>query len=225
MEIHKENTPQMFDGIAATYDKLNHRLSFSMDKNWRRKFVKILSFRKYDTIVDVASGTGDLLVNLQKLNATNYIAVDPSPNMLDIAKIKVSGAQYIVSGAESLPLADQSADLITVSFGIRNFVSPDEALKEFYRVLKPNGITSIMEFSVPRFFIFRWGFKLYIFTVIPIWGKILSGDKKAYKYLAQSIVNFAQTTDITQKLKSAGFTAVKTHNLMLGSVRIYEGRK
>ncbi|MDD3687787.1 MAG: class I SAM-dependent methyltransferase, partial [Bacteroidales bacterium] len=101
----------------------------------------------------------------------------------------------------------------------------DEALKEFYRVLKLGGITSIMEFSVPRFFLFRWGFKLYIFTVIPIWGKILSGDKKAYKYLAQSIVNFAQTTDITQKLKSAGFTAVKTHNLMLGSVRIYEGRK
>jgi demethylmenaquinone methyltransferase/2-methoxy-6-polyprenyl-1,4-benzoquinol methylase len=225
MEILKENTPQMFDGIAATYDKLNHRLSFSMDKNWRRKFVKILSFRKYETIVDVASGTGDLLVNLQKLNATNYIAVDPSPKMLDIAKFKVADAQFIISGAESMPLADQSADLITVSFGIRNFVSPEEALKEFYRVLKPGGITSIMEFSVPRFFLFRWGFKLYIFTVIPIWGKLLSGDKKAYKYLAQSIVNFAQTTDIPQKLKSAGFTSVKTHSLMLGSVRIYEGRK
>ncbi|MDD3686002.1 MAG: class I SAM-dependent methyltransferase, partial [Bacteroidales bacterium] len=135
MEILKENTPQMFDGIAVTYDKLNHRLSFSMDKNWRRKFVKILSFRKYETIVDVASGTGDLLVNLQKLNATKYIAVDPSPNMLEIAKTKVADAQFIVSGAESMPLADQYADLITVSFGIRNFVSPDEGLKEFYRVL------------------------------------------------------------------------------------------
>jgi demethylmenaquinone methyltransferase/2-methoxy-6-polyprenyl-1,4-benzoquinol methylase len=100
----------MFDGIAATYDKLNHRLSFSMDKKWRRKFVKKLSFRKYETIVDVASGTGDLLVNLQKLSAQKYIAVDPSPNMLDIAKTKVSSAQFIVSGAESLPLDDQSAD-------------------------------------------------------------------------------------------------------------------
>lgn len=225
MEIKKENTPQMFDGIAGTYDKLNHRLSFSLDKGWRRKFVKKLNFRTYDTIVDVASGTGDLLLNLQKLGAKKYIAVDPSANMLAIAQSKIPNAEFIVASAESLPLQDESVDLVTVSFGIRNFTSPDEAIKEFFRILKPMGITSIMEFSVPRFFLFRWGYKLYLFTAIPIWGKLLSGDKKAYKYLAESIIHFAKTTEIAEKLKVAGFKDVKTCKLMLGAVKIYEGKR
>lgn len=225
MEIKKENTPQMFDGIAGTYDKLNHRLSFSFDKIWRKKFVKKLAFRSYDTIVDVASGTGDLLLNLQKLRAKRNVAVDPSANMLELAKKKLPNAEFIVSSAESLPLSNESADLVTVSFGIRNFSSPDEALKEFYRILKPGGISSIMEFSVPHFLLFRWVYKLYLFTAIPIWAKLLSGDKKAYKYLAESIVHFDKTNNIAEKLITTGFVNVKTYKLMLGAVKIYEGRK
>lgn len=215
----------MFDEIAITYDKLNHRLSLGLDKRWRRIFVKNLQNRNFKVIADIASGTGDLLVNLKSLNAEKYYAIDPSSKMLELAKPKLSNTEFIISGAESIPLPDKSVDLITVSFGIRNFADLDKSFEEFYRILKPGGVVSIMEFSLPRFLIFRWGFIIYIKTVIPITGKVLAGNKAAYKYLVGSIVDFAKKTDVKLLLSNCGFQDFEISNLMLGSVRIYSCTK
>lgn len=224
-EISKTETPTMFDNIADTYDKLNHILSFGLDKKWRRVFVQKLKFRKYETIADIACGTGDLLIELQNLNAKKYYAIDPAANMLEIAKIKLPKADYIISTAETIPLESESCDLITVSFGIRNFSSINKSFNEFYRILKPNGVVSIMEFSQPEFFIFKWGFVIYLKLFLPIIGRIVSKDKSAYKYLQSSIFDFAKNVDVIQELKNQNFTKLNQTNLLFGSVRIYTVEK
>lgn len=221
MLINKENTPQMFDEISQTYDKLNHNLSFSLDKIWRKKLVKLLDKKNYNKIIDIASGTGDLLVNLKKLNAKSFIALDPSKNMLEIAKKKFPEAEFILASAEDIPLADNSVELITLAFGIRNFVSVDKALNEFYRISKKNAQLAIMEFSLPKNFICKLGFKLYLNTIIPLWGSIISKDKTAYKYLSSSIINFAKNVNINASIAKAGFKNLKTKNLICGAVKIY----
>ncbi|PLX09079.1 MAG: bifunctional demethylmenaquinone methyltransferase/2-methoxy-6-polyprenyl-1,4-benzoquinol methylase UbiE [Marinilabiliales bacterium] len=220
-KIAKKDTPKMFDGIAGTYDKLNHILSFGMDKRWRRVFVKNIAFQEYRNIADIASGTGDLLVELQKLSSKKYYAVDPAAKMLEIAKSKLPHAEFIVSGAESLPLDENSIDLITVSFGIRNFADLGQSFSEFYRVLNTGGIVSIMEFARPKFFLFRWGHRLYLRLFLPIIGRLVSRDKKAYKYLQASIFDFAKNVDVIQLLEAKGFTKRNVKKLLLGSVNIY----
>ena len=224
-EISKEDTPAMFDNIAETYDKLNHILSFGLDKKWRRKFVQKLKFREYNTVTDIACGTGDLLVELQNLNARKYYAIDPAANMLEIAKTKLPNAEFIVSTAEDIPLQANSCDLITVSFGIRNFSSLSKSFNEFYRILKPNGIVSIMEFSQPKFFLFKWGFIVYLKLFLPIIGKMVSKDKSAYKYLQSSIFDFAKNIDVFKELENQNFTRINQTNLLFGSVKIYSVEK
>jgi len=225
MLMQKENTPQMFDAIAQTYDKLNHRLSFNLDKVWRRKFVKFVSDRNYDVVLDVASGTGDLLLELQKLKSQKYIALDPSKNMLEIAKAKVPTAEFLISKAEQISLQDDSVQLITVAFGVRNFASIDEAFKEFYRISQKNACLAIMEFALPKNFLCRFGFKLYLNLIIPFYGRIISKNKQAYKYLSKSIVDFARNVDLTCKLEQAGFSDIKVKNLLCGAVKIYKAKK
>ena len=219
--IDKKNTPAMFDNIAETYDKLNHILSFGLDVRWRRKFVSYLNIRQYCTVADVASGTGDLLVSLQKLKAKSYYAIDPSENMLNIAKTKVLAAKYITATAEYLPLASESIDLITVSFGIRNFESLNQSFSEFYRVLKTGGIVSIMEFSKPKFFLFSWGFIIYLKIYLPIMGRIISKDKSAYKYLQSSIFDFAENVDVFEVLETSNLNKLSEKKLLFGAVKIY----
>ncbi|MBN2778702.1 MAG: bifunctional demethylmenaquinone methyltransferase/2-methoxy-6-polyprenyl-1,4-benzoquinol methylase UbiE, partial [Bacteroidales bacterium] len=211
-EISKKDTPAMFDNIAETYDKLNHILSFGLDRVWRRKFVQKLKFREYETIVDIACGTGDLLVELQNLNAKKHFAIDPAENMLEIAKTKLPNVEFIVSTAENIPLQENSCNLITVSFGIRNFSSLIESFNEFYRILKPNGIVSIMEFSQPKFFLFKWGFIIYLKLFLPIIGKMVSKDKSAYKYLQSSIFDFAKNIDVFKELENQNFTRINQTN-------------
>lgn len=223
--LNKRETPEMFDNIAGTYDRLNHLLSFGLDKRWRRVFVSNIAFREYETITDIASGTGDLLLELQKLNANKYHSVDPASKMLEIAKTKVENAEFIISTAEDLPIKDNSTDLITVSFGIRNFSSLEKSFTEFYRILKPEGIVSIMEFSQPNFFLFRWGFKLHLKIFLPLLGRIISKDKTAYKYLRASILDFSKKTDVHKELTDCGFKKMKTKSLLLGSVKIYTVKK
>jgi demethylmenaquinone methyltransferase/2-methoxy-6-polyprenyl-1,4-benzoquinol methylase len=223
--LNKQETPAMFDNIAGTYDKLNHVLSFGLDKRWRKIFVKRLSFRNYNTIIDIASGTGDLLKNLQALNANKYYAIDPASNMLKIAESKVPTAKFIVSTAESLPLENESCDLITVSFGIRNFASLENGFSEFYRVLRSEGIISIMEFSRPRFFLFRWGFIIYLKVFLPIIGRMVSRDKSAYKYLKTSIFDFAKNINVFDELEKQGLKKLNKKNLLFGAVKIYTSKK
>jgi demethylmenaquinone methyltransferase/2-methoxy-6-polyprenyl-1,4-benzoquinol methylase len=224
-EISKKETPAMFDNIAETYDKLNHILSFGLDKKWRRRFVNNLKHNNYDTVADIACGTGDLLVELQKLTANKFYAIDPAANMLEIAKTKLPNAEFIVSTAEDIPLQANSCDLITVSFGIRNFSSLSDSFKEFHRILNPKGIISIMEFSQPKFFLFKWGFIVYLKLFLPIIGRIISKDKSAYKYLQSSIFDFAKNVDVFKELEKQNFTKINQTNLLFGSVKIYSVEK
>lgn len=225
MDIKKENTPAMFDEIATTYDSLNHILSFGLDKKWRKKFIKNLPEQKYGTIADIASGTGDLLVNLQVLNAGKYYALDPAENMLDIAKDKVPNAEFIVCTAENIPLPDSSCDLVTVSFGIRNFADLNTSFAEIHRILKPNGIISIMEFSQPRFFLFRFGFIIHLKLVLPIVGRIISKNKSAYKYLQSSIFDFAKNVDVFKLLANNNLKKINEKRMLFGAVRVYTGKR
>jgi len=223
--IDKKDTPGMFDNIAGTYDKLNHILSFGMDKRWRKIFIKNLPEKEYKTIVDIASGTGDLLVNLQALNAENYIAIDPAEKMLEIAMIKVPNAEFIHSPAENLPLQPESTDLVSISFGIRNFANLGKAFSEIHRILRPGGIISIMEFSQPKFFLFKWGFIIHLKVFLPIVGRIVSKDRSAYKYLQSSIFDFAENVDVFDLLQKNNLEKVNEKKLLFGSVRIYTCEK
>ncbi len=223
--LNKNETPAMFDNIANTYDRLNHILSFGLDKKWRYTFVNMLRFKNYHTIVDIASGTGDLLLKLQSLNATKYYAIDPAKNMLKIAKSKVPNAEFCISCAETLPIANNSCDLITVSFGIRNFNSINNAFSEFNRVLIDNGIVSIMEFSQPKFFLFNWGFLIYLKIFLPIIGQIISKDKTAYRYLQRSIIDFVNKVNVFDELKKHGLYKIKQKKLLFGTVIIYTVQK
>jgi demethylmenaquinone methyltransferase/2-methoxy-6-polyprenyl-1,4-benzoquinol methylase len=221
METDKNTIPEMFDNIADNYDRLNHRLSLGLDKNWRRKFVNCLSGKKYFAIADVACGTGDVLKELGRLNAETYYAIDPAEKMLAYAKKKSPDSEFIISGAESIPLPDNSVDLISVVFGIRNFDDLQKSINEFYRILNSGGSVSIMEFSLPDFFIFRWGFLLYLKLLVPLSGRLSKEQKYAYKYLSASIVDFARKTNVSAVLEKSGFIKTKIHKLMLGSVVIY----
>lgn len=223
--IEKKDTPEMFDNIAGTYDKLNHILSFGLDKRWRRVFVRNLPLKKYKTVVDIASGTGDLLVSLQELNAENYIAIDPAERMLKIAMPKVPNAEFINSTAENLPLHTESTDLVCISFGIRNFANLGKAFNEIHRILRPEGIISIMEFSQPKLFLFKWGFIIHLKVFLPIIGRMVSKDKSAYKYLQSSIFDFSEKVDVFKILKENSLEKVKEKNLLFGSVRIYTAKK
>ena len=224
-QIEKKDTPAMFNNIAETYDSLNHILSFGFDKRWRKIFVKKLSHTKHHSIVDIASGTGDLLVDLQKLNASKYYAIDPSENMLNIAKTKVENANFIIATAENIPLENTSVDLVTISFGIRNFANLNKAFSEIHRILKPNGTISIMEFSQPKFFLFRWGFIIYLKLFLPIIGRLVSKNKSAYKYLQSSIFDFAKNINVFEVLLKNKFKKINETKLLLGSVRIYTCEK
>lgn len=215
----------MFDNIADKYDALNHRLSLGLDKKWRCTFVINLSGKNYKTIVDLACGTGDVLKELEKLNAEKYYAIDPAERMLEHAKQKCSNADFIISTAEDIPLPENSVDLITVVFGIRNFDDLSKSTEEIYRILRKGGIISIMEFSIPKFFIFRWGFLLYLKLLVPLSGNLLPEQKKAYKYLSESIVKFARSTDIKSVFETKGFSNQGIVKLMLGSVSIYTFEK
>lgn len=225
--LAKELTPKMFNEIAEDYDKLDHKLSFGLDNRWRKYLVKYLKNYKenYEIIIDIASGTGDLLLQLKNLKAHKLIAIDPSNKMLNIAKTKVPDADFIVASAENLPIPDNYTDLITVAFGIRNFANLNKALNEFKRILKENGKIAIMEFAVPDNLLPAIGFKIYVKYFIPIIGYLHTGNYIAYKYLSESIFEFSNTTNVTQMLIDNGFKNIKQKKFIFGGVRIYCANK
>lgn len=221
--LTKELTPLMFNEIAEEYDRLDRKLSFGLDLAWRKKLAQYLknTNKNFEIVTDIAAGTGDMLAELKRLYAKKYVAIDPSVNMLNIAKTKVPDADFIIARAEQLPLPENFTDLITVAFGIRNFSDINRAFDEFYRILKPGGKLAIMEFSVPKNIIPALGFKFYVKYVIPILGYIHSGNYQAYKYLAESIFDFSKRYDIVNMLSKNNFRDIKVRNFIFGGVKIY----
>ena len=226
-EEKQEKIVTMFDDIASTYDKANRVLSMGIDIQWRKqgcdKAFEILGQSELEQITDVATGTGDLLIywNEQaKKNAVKvdkYVGIDPSVGMLEVAKEKVDFAEFIVGKAQELPIEDESTNVISISYGIRNVVDRIEALHEFYRALKPNGIVVILEFTKQdrSSFIDKmvdFGMK----NVLPRVGGLISKNYEAYKYLPDSIEEFLTTEMLEKELESVGFEMKYTKSFSMG---------
>lgn len=228
----KQQVERMFDRIAPTYDELNHRLSWNIDKGWRKKAIKQLQPFAPQTILDIATGTGDFaILSAKMLQPKQLIGADISVGMMEIGKRKVAAAHldHIVSFHKedclALSFADHSFDAVTAAFGIRNFQDLDSGLKEIYRVLKPGGHLSIVELTQPVSFPMKQLFKVYSHTLLPFYGKLLSKDKNAYKYLTSTIEAFPQGEQMVEILQKAGFSNATFKRLTLGVCTMYFAEK
>ena len=227
----KEQVAEMFDNISHRYDFLNRLLSLGIDKIWRRKAIRLLKPYSPETILDIASGTGDFALAAIKIKPKKIVGVDISKGMLEIGekKIQKRKLQHIISfqegDSEKLNFSDEEFDAITVGFGVRNFENLNSGLKEMYRVLKHNGHVVVLEFSKPRKFPIKQLFRFYSRYIIPAAGKSISKDKRAYTYLPESVAAFPEGKAFIQILESIGFREVKSNMVSGGIATIYTGKK
>ena len=222
----------MFDNIAPTYDVLNHRLSGDIDKRWRRKAIAQLAPFRPQKLLDIATGTGDFaLLAARMLQPQQLIGADISEGMMAVGRQKVQrqGLEKIISfrreDCMQLSFADGSFDAVTAAFGIRNFKDLDTCLRELHRVLRPGGHLSIVELSAPVRPPMSWFFKIYSHTLLPLYARIVSKDKSAYRYLISSIEAFPQGEEMTQILRKAGFEQVTFRRLTFGVCTMYLATK
>ena len=223
----QEKIVNMFDDIASTYDLANRVLSMGIDIQWRKKgcdkAFEILGRKELGQVTDVATGTGDLLIYWKEQAEKNnvdiekYVGIDPSVGMLDVARKKVDFAEFIVGKAQNLPIDNESTDVISISYGIRNVVDRIEALQEFHRALKPGGIVMILEFTKQD----RSGLldKIVDFgmkKVLPKIGGFISKNYEAYQYLPESIEEFLTTEMLATELEDAGFEMKYTKSFSMG---------
>lgn len=223
---------QMFDNIAPTYDKLNHRLSWDIDRGWRRKAISQLAPHSPKTMLDIATGTGDFaILAAQQLHPNQLIGADISEGMMDIGRQKVrqAGLSDIISFAKedclNLSYQDGTFDAVTAAFGIRNFADLDRGLSEMCRVLKKGGHLSIVELTTPVKFPMKQLFNIYSHTVLPLYGRIISKDSSAYSYLTRTIEAFPQGELMVEILKKAGFSDASFKRLTFGICTMYFATK
>ena len=227
----KEQVTKMFDTISEDYDGLNRVISFGIDIKWRKKVVDLVERINPETILDIATGTGDLAIALTKTNATKIIGLDLSSGMLEIGKQKVSKKgldktiEMVLADSENIPFEDNTFDAITVAFGVRNFETLEKGLSEILRVLKPNGIFVILETSVPIKTPYKQGYKLYTKYILPVIGKIFSKDQNAYGYLSESASAFPYGEALNNILRKIGFINVKDFPQTFGVATIYTSTK
>lgn len=227
----KEQVTQMFDNISGNYDDLNRVISLGIDVKWRKKVVAIVADKKPETILDIATGTGDLAILMTQTSAKKIIGLDLSVGMLEIGKKKIATQnlsdkiEMVVGDSENIPFPDNYFDAITVSFGIRNFETLEKGLAEIYRVLKPNGTFVILETSVPTKFPFKQGYSFYTKTILPLIGKIFSKDKNAYSYLSTSAANFPFGEKLNNILRKVSFTDCVALPQTFGVATIYTATK
>ena len=223
-----EQVEAMFDNIAPTYDKLNHRLSWDIDRYWRKKAIKQLAPHKPQVMLDIATGTGDFaILSAQMLHPKKLIGADISEGMMAVGREKVAklGMSDIISFDKedclSLSYSDETFDAVTAAFGIRNFADLDKGLKEMCRVLKKGGHLSIVELTTPVRFPMRQLFKIYSHTVLPFYGRLISKDTSAYSYLTKTIEAFPQGEKMVDILKQAGFREASFKRLTFGICTMY----
>ena len=227
----KGQVEKMFNNISKEYDILNRVISFGIDVSWRKKIVKILKFKNPSTILDVATGTGDLAIAMVETNAQKIIGLDISKGMLDVGIEKIKDKnlnntiEMVIGDSENLKYENDFFDAVTVSFGVRNFESLDSGLSEIFRVLKPNGSLVILETSNPTKFPFKQFYRFYSKFILPSIGKIFSKDKVAYNYLSESSAEFPYGEKFNNILKKIGFTNVVDFPQTFGVATIYVASK
>lgn len=209
-----------FDEIARDYDRMNHLMTAGLDRCWRKRAVQGL----HGKVLDVACGTGDMVVELLRMRhaaSLQVTGVDLSEEMLAIAKRKAPQAEYRLADAEHLPFGDASFDAVTCAFGIRNFVHLEQGLGEMVRVLKPGGRMAILELATPDNPFVRFFYNIYTRRIIPWLGSRIAGNREAYTYLPSSIERFPKGTAMVDKLKAAGGRTVEHRKLTFGVCRLY----
>ena len=227
-----EQVEQMFDNIAPTYDQLNHRLSWDIDRGWRRKAIKQLEPYKPQTMLDIATGTGDFAILAAKmLQPQQLIGADISEGMMEIGrqKVKKAALDHIITFERqdclNLSYPDNSFDSVTAAFGIRNFADLDRGLSEMCRVLKKGGHLSIVELTSPVSFPMKQLVHIYAHSVLPIYGRLISRDQSAYSYLTRTIEAFPQGERMVEILKKAGFAEAQFKRLTFGICTMYFATK
>ncbi len=227
----KEQVTQMFDKISGNYDGLNRLIYFGIDIKWRKKVVAILKNKHPEIILDIATGTGDLAINLTETGASKIIGLDISPGMLEIGKKKISDKkltqtiEMVVGDSENLPFEANTFDAITVAFGVRNFETLEKGLEEIYRVLKPNGTFVVLETSVPTKTPYKQGYGFYTKYILPKIGSLFSKDDSAYAYLSKSASVFPHGEAFNNILHKIGFIDVVNKPQTFGVASIYVATK
>ena len=227
----KEQIAQMFDTISGNYDGLNRVISFGIDVKWRKKVLALVSKKNPETVLDIATGTGDLALLMAETSAEKIIGLDISAGMLEVGRKKIANAnlsnkiEMVLADSESMPFEDNSFDAITVAFGIRNFEHLDLGLKEILRVLKPNGIFVVLETSNPTKTPYKQVYSLYTKYLLPLIGKVFSKDKAAYNYLSESASVFPFGEALNNILRKNGFIEVLAEPQTFGVATIYSASK
>ena len=227
----KKQVEKMFDSISFEYDKLNRLISAGNDVKWRKTIYKIAERLNPIDILDIATGTADIALELSKIEGSKITGLDISEKMLDVGRQKVTERNLenkvsLVSGdAENLNFSKSTFDLISIGFGVRNFQNLEKGLLESFRVLREGGTLIILETSVPQNRLVKLFYLLFSRTFIPLVGSLFSKDKKAYNYLQKSAEEFPSGENFSQILKSCGFKNVQIMPLMLGASSIYVAKK
>ena len=223
----KKQVTEMFDGISTEYDALNRKISLGIDVKWRRRVVDLLIPKKPESILDIATGTGDLALALTATRASRIVGLDISAGMLSVGKYKVkmenleNTIEMVIGDSEALTYDDNSFDAVTVAFGVRNFENLELGLSELFRVLKPGGTLVVLETAVPTRFPFKQGYKFHTQVIIPLMGKLFTRDQAAYKYLSDSAAVFPHGKQFNNILEKMGFIEVEDSPQTLGVASIY----
>ncbi len=221
----------MFNNIAPKYDLLNHLLSAGIDKGWRRKVRRALAGDHPEVILDVATGTGDLAIELAKIPGVRIIGIDIAEDMLEIGKKKVEKKRLSdrislhPGDAENIKYEENTFDAITVAFGVRNYENLEKGLREMYRVLKPGKKVAILEFSKPAAFPMKNLYQFYFNHILPGIGRMISKDKSAYTYLPESVARFPEKNQFLKVLEKTGFKNPTQKRLTFGIATLYLAHK
>ena len=227
-----EQVRDMFDSIAPAYDFMNRAMTFGVDNWWRSVAVNMICKSNPATILDIATGTADLAIKLaDKMPAAHVTGVDLSANMIEIGRQKVAQRhlsdriELMTADCLHLPFDDNTFDCITVAYGVRNFEHLDQGYGEMFRVMKPGGMLVVIELSTPTNQVVKPFYRLYTKHIIPLAGKLVSKDVRAYSYLPESIAAVPQGDNMLALIKQAGFDDARFKTLTFGTCSIYSAKK
>ena len=226
-----EHVGDVFHSVAEEYDLMNDAMSFGMHRLWKKMLIELSELSEGSVALDIASGTADIprLIN-KKFKSVSMHVTDINASMLALGKERAinenffHNCNFALASGESLPYQDQTFDLVTVGFGLRNFTDKEKGLKEMKRVLKPDGVLLILEFSKPTNSFFSKVYDWYSFNIIPKLGSFLANDSKSYQYLAESIRMHPDQETLKNMVLDAGFDDCKFYNLINGVVAIHQAK-
>ncbi|MDD4863661.1 MAG: bifunctional demethylmenaquinone methyltransferase/2-methoxy-6-polyprenyl-1,4-benzoquinol methylase UbiE [Alishewanella agri] len=223
----------VFHSVAAKYDIMNDVMSMGIHRLWKRFTIDCSGVRPGQQVLDLAGGTGDITALFSKrVGPTGKVVLaDINESMLNVGRDKlrdlglVTNIEFVQANAEALPFADNSFDIVSIGFGLRNVTDKDAALRSIFRVLKPGGRLLVLEFSKPQSEVLSKAYDLYSFRILPFMGQLIANDKESYQYLAESIRMHPDQETLKQMMQDAGFAEVSYHNLTGGIVALHRGYK